>query len=112
MSGLIFSTIDFKRFPNTDFKYLENAVQNIDDMKGGDRLILIWTPSEDDPYCIQLWNRDRTSLLGFVDEWDCRSMIAHMMEAGKNVYGVVNGKKTGEQLWEYEYSYDLYVEDT
>ena len=99
-------------FPNTDFKYLENAVKNIDDMEGGDRLSLIWTPSEDDPDCIQLWNRDRTSLLGFMDEWDCRSMIAHMMEAGKNVYGVVNDKKTGEQLWEYEYSYDLYVEDT
>lgn len=98
--------------PNPNFLYIRDIVKNIDEMNVGDRLRFIWKPSDDSQFSVQIWNQDRTSLLGLIDDWDSVLMIAHMLEAGKNVYGVVTSKKVGEQLWEYGYSYDLYVEDT
>lgn len=96
--------------PEPEYRALEGIHEIISGLKKGDRLRLIRKPSELNPTCIQIWTYDRKNYLGNMKD-QSNGMIANIMDAGKNVYGVVTSASVGVSENIHQYYFSVYVED-
>lgn len=96
--------------PDREFRFLEHAIEAVDEMKVGDRLRLIKKATEDNPWAIEIWSSDKKFFLGHMESHTSK-MLAYMMDAGKLVYGVVRNRQTAYYPHLLNYDIDVYVED-